>query len=117
MRIAESEGTADIEELKVLEEKLQMYNGELNQAIEHKHQLEKQLKSTEVGDNTIDKYAFKNNENIMLIDSKTRRITKQIEKNTMELEILQNRVEELNVTNEGGLIRSLSVALGFLGLT
>ncbi|XP_022180530.1 coiled-coil domain-containing protein 39-like isoform X1 [Myzus persicae] len=80
--IAEAKGTTDIEEMKVMQEKLQKCNEELRQAIDHQHQLEKQLKSTE---------------------SETRRITKQIEKNTTELEILRNRVEELNVTNEGGV--------------
>ncbi|XP_025198104.1 LOW QUALITY PROTEIN: coiled-coil domain-containing protein 39-like [Melanaphis sacchari] len=80
--IAESKGTTDIEETKVLQEKLQKCNEELSQAYEHQRELEKQLKSTE---------------------SETRRITKQIEKNAEELEMLRNRVEELNVTNEGGV--------------
>ncbi|KAF0760526.1 Uncharacterized protein FWK35_00012662, partial [Aphis craccivora] len=80
--ISEAKGTTDIEEMKVLQEKLQKCNGELSQANEHQRELEKQLKSTE---------------------SETRRITKQIEKNAVELETLRNRVEELNVTNEGGV--------------
>jgi len=52
--------------MKVLQEKLQKCNGELSQANEHQRELEKQLKSTEVGYDKIDtSYAFKNNENIM----------------------------------------------------
>ncbi|XP_026819655.1 coiled-coil domain-containing protein 39-like [Rhopalosiphum maidis] len=80
--ISEAKGTTDIEEMKVLQERLQMCNEELSQANEHQRELEKQLKSTE---------------------SETRRVTKQIEKNTVELEMLRNRVDELNVTNEGGV--------------
>lgn len=48
-----------------MQEKLQKCNEELIQANDHQHQLEKQLKSTEVGDQKIDTYFFKNNENIM----------------------------------------------------
>jgi len=55
MGIAEAKGTTDIEEMKVMQEKLQKCNEELNQATDHQHQLEKQLKSTEVGDNKINK--------------------------------------------------------------
>jgi len=51
--------------MKVMQEKLQKCNEELIQATDHQHQLEKQLKSTEVGDEKIDTYLFKNNENIM----------------------------------------------------
>lgn len=51
--------------MKVLQEKLQKCNDELSQANEYQHKLEKELKSTEVGDYKIIKYAFENNENIM----------------------------------------------------
>lgn len=50
MGIAEVKGTTDIEEMKVMQEKLQKCNEELSQANDHQHQLEKQLKSTEVSD-------------------------------------------------------------------
>lgn len=56
--MAEAKGTTDIEEMKVMQEKLQKCNEELNQATDHQHQLEKQLKSTEVRDNKINKYIF-----------------------------------------------------------
>jgi len=51
--------------MKVLQEKLQKCNEELSQANEHQRELEKQLKSTEVGYDKIDTYDIKNNENIM----------------------------------------------------
>jgi len=51
--------------MKVMEEKLQKCNEELSQASDHQKQLEKQLKSTEVGDDKLDIYSCENNENIM----------------------------------------------------
>jgi len=44
--------------MKVLQEKLQKCNGELSQANEHQRELEKQLKSTEVGYDKIDTYGI-----------------------------------------------------------
>lgn len=35
----------------------------------------------------------------------SRRITKEVEKNTVELETYRNRIEELNILNEGGTPR------------
>lgn len=48
LKISEAEGTVDIEEMHNLQEKLDMLNGELSQANDHQHQLEKHLKAAEV---------------------------------------------------------------------
>lgn len=48
MKIAEAEGTVDIQEMHNLKEKLQTLNEQLSQAHDNKQQLEKQLKLTEV---------------------------------------------------------------------
>lgn len=48
MKIAEAEGTTDIQEMHNLKDKLQTLNEQLSQAYDNKQQLEKQLKLTEV---------------------------------------------------------------------
>lgn len=47
-KISEAEGTVDVEELHDLQEKLNTLNDELSRVKDNRHQLEKQLKSTEV---------------------------------------------------------------------
>lgn len=49
MKIAEVEGTVSTEEMHDLQEKLQVLNKELNEAKDDQIQLQKRLKSTEVG--------------------------------------------------------------------
>lgn len=48
IKITEAEGTVNIEEMRQLQEKLQTLKEELSQTTDYQHQLEKQLKSTEV---------------------------------------------------------------------
>lgn len=49
MKIAEAEGTVSSEEMHNLQEKIQILNKELSQAKDDQLQLQKRLKSTEVG--------------------------------------------------------------------
>lgn len=48
IKMSEVQGTMNIEETHKLQDKLQTLNEELSQAKKNQHQLEKQLKSTEV---------------------------------------------------------------------
>lgn len=49
IKIGEVEGTVDIEEMHDLQQKLQMLNKELSQAKDDQLQLQKRIKSSEVG--------------------------------------------------------------------
>ncbi|VVC44037.1 Hypothetical protein CINCED_3A009069 [Cinara cedri] len=80
-KMSEAKGTVDVKEMEELQEVLQTVNNELTQTINEQSQLKKQLKSAE---------------------SESRRITKEIEKNAVELGRYKNRVEELSIRNEGG---------------
>ncbi|XP_025423908.1 coiled-coil domain-containing protein 39-like isoform X2 [Sipha flava] len=77
---AKIKGSVNLEEMHDFQEKLKTRKEELYRIEENQRQLVNQLKS---------------------VERETKRITKDIEKNTMELKTTQNRVEELFIRNAG----------------
>jgi len=65
MKIAEAEGIMDAKDMHDFKEKLQTFNEELSQVKDNHHQLEKQLKSTEVSVHQIILKTYNTDLNIM----------------------------------------------------
>jgi len=104
----EAKGSVGKCDMPKVQETLRTLNGQLDEAKRNKSLIEKQLKSTEVGDRPrVNRNAGFGNYRGFIVPLVTfqgefRRITKEVEKNAAELETLHRRVEELNVCNEGG---------------
>ncbi|XP_050422642.1 coiled-coil domain-containing protein 39-like [Adelges cooleyi] len=87
-KVAEAQGSVDLEVMHELQDQLYRLNEELNHATDYRNQLDKQLKAT---------------------DCETRRLVKELERDTTELSALQERRQHMTNRNEGGVkqIKSL----------